>query len=119
MTIIGPARLEKVLLVIEVSPPTTTTTEQEEDPLNPRWAERPAGAQRFCEGYNAAVAVATGENFGGAAARRADLQIMRRMIQQVLPFISLCEEPQIDPFVPERSAPDLQLELYLLCQGLS
>lgn len=38
------------------------------------------------------------------------------MIQQVLPFISLCEEPQIDPC---RSAPDLQLELYLLCQGLS
>lgn len=54
--------------------------------------------------------MATGENsfrpqeaekclLRGAAARRVDLQIMRNMIQQVLPFISLCEDPQRDPFL--------------------
>lgn len=76
----------------------------------PRWAERPAAAQRFCEGYSAVVALATGENslfrsheaekrlLRGAAARRVDLQTRRNRIQQVLPFISLCEDPQIDPF---------------------
>lgn len=48
--------------------------------------------------------MATGQNFAGSGGRgvspprsRADLQIMRKTTQQVLPFLSLHEDPPTDP----------------------
>lgn len=107
LTIIGRAVVEKVLLVIEFS-----LREKEKIRINPRRRRGPTGAQRSFVRYTEERAPWQQEKTPSGLMRQKSVFVDERLRgrepashekydsrQQVLPFISLCEDPQIAPLI--------------------